>query len=137
MSTEAPMVFARDFAASPDPLGPSETSSPPQTSLSFAVIRLSNLIGTGLVRIDALRRTWPLNETGARLLESVGGAYGAPAPQSLDEVLLKAGAGGQAQLSDAANTGPETRHITLAAMRSGEGALVVLRDDTEERLLQE
>jgi two-component system NtrC family sensor kinase len=127
---EAFMAFAADAG------GIAEQASIQESGYSLSLFRLANLLGTGLVRIDEGRRTWPLNETGARLLEAIGGSYGGQAPLALTDLLLAAAASGIPQPVDTV-AATDTRHVVLAALQHGEVSLVALRDQTEERLLQE
>jgi two-component system NtrC family sensor kinase len=105
------------------------------TPLNADYLRLANLLAVGLVRIDAMSNVRPLNEAGATLLESLGGAYGAQAPQPLREALTAAQAGHVLRDVPLANTA--ARHVSVAVLEAGAGGLIALRDHTDERLLQE
>lgn len=110
---------------------PAEPSTP-----DFELLRLCSLLGVGAVRVDATGVAWPLNESGASLLETLGGAYGLEAPARLRELLEDAKLG--APLRDEAQSqGGESRYVAVALAHAGGSGLVLLRDQTDERLLQE
>jgi two-component system NtrC family sensor kinase len=124
------------MAFAPDTPGASDPGFPQDSTPDFDLLRLSNLLGTGIVRIDAMGAAWPLNETGARLLEMLGGAYGVEAPARLAGLLASARAGGPAE-DELLVQAPDLRHIAAVVGESRAGGLVLLRDHTDERLLQE
>ena len=107
------------------------------TNLSFDLMRLSSLIGVGLIRVDAAHRAWPLNEMGAKLLEALGGGYGSEAPEILSEILGSAVEAGMPQSLEAMTPSPDSRHVTIAVLGRASAGLVALRDQTDERMLQE
>jgi two-component system NtrC family sensor kinase len=102
----------------------------PNSAESVALLRLAYLVGAGLVRVDERGFAWPLNDAGATLLAAIGGSAGDAAPASLRNALAA-----NAPL-ETATPPPESRHITIAPLES-EPRIVALRDQTEERLLQE
>jgi len=124
------MAFAPQ---SPGALG-SET--PPENTPDFELLRLCNLLGIGVVRVDGEGSAWPLNESGGSLLETVGGASGTQAPDPLPE-LLRAAATTGPQIGEAVTRSPESRHIAVTASQAEGFGLVLLRDNTDERLLHE
>ncbi len=107
------------------------------STLSFDLLRLSSLIGVGLIRVDAAGRAWPLNEMGAKLLEALGGGYGSEAPDILSEILGSAVEAGIPQSMETETPPPDSRHVTIAVLGRAAAGLVALRDHTDERLLQE
>jgi two-component system, NtrC family, sensor kinase len=108
----------------------------PDRTPEFDLLRLGNLLGAGVVRVDAQGLTWPLNEAGANLLERLGGAYGGLAPDGIRAAL--ASATGLARLHELLSPGPDSRYIAVAACRNESGGgLVMLRDQTDQRLLHE
>src|SRR5262245_31430266 len=123
------------MALAPDVYGPSPAPSADAASLNLALLSLSNLIGAGVVRIsDGL--TWSLNAAATPLLEAIGGSNGGSVPPAI--VACLAAENGLARVEEAmSTTTPESRHITIATLREPGIDLVVLRDHTEERLLQE
>jgi two-component system NtrC family sensor kinase len=94
-------------------------------------------MGVGLARVDTSGTAWPLNESGASLLEALGSAYGAPAPASVLAALKDAHDCSRPVFIERAVTAAESRYISVAAVARGSAGLVALRDHTEERLLQE
>jgi two-component system NtrC family sensor kinase len=123
------------MALAPDT--PESLGLPGDADLSFALLRLSNLMRTGLVRVDAEGRAWPLNETAANLLDTLGGSYGGPVPASFNDALASIRDVSLPQLNEVLTPPPAPRHITIAALQTEGDRLIALRDDTEERLLQE
>jgi two-component system NtrC family sensor kinase len=125
------------MALAPDK--PTWLHQPPfqDSGLSFDLLRLSGLIGVGLIRVDGSGRAWPLNEAGVTLLESLGGAYGIQAPPILSELLSAAAMAGLAQTRETVTQPPESRHVTVAVLGRASTGLVALRDQTDERMLQE
>ncbi|HEX5368790.1 MAG TPA: response regulator [Dehalococcoidia bacterium] len=123
------MAFAPDTSGSGDPA--SRDPAP-----DFDLLRLSNLLETGIVRIDPFGSAWPLNETGARLLEMLGGSYGVEAPERLRQLLTDARSGLPAK-DELLVQAPDLRHVAAVVGQSRGGGLVLLRDHTDERLLQE
>ncbi len=118
---------------SPDPI----LTSPPQSPVPESeLLRLSGLLGSGVVRVDALGIAWPQNNHGASLLETLGGATGAPLPDVLRDLVQAAGMAGPQQ-DEVITQVPESRHIGIVAGNNGHGGLILLRDQTDERLLQE
>jgi two-component system NtrC family sensor kinase len=99
------------------------------------LLRLSSLLGAGVVRVDAAGIAWPLNESGETLLVTLGGATGAPLPPVLEDLLRAAGAG--PQRDELITQVPESRHIGVVVSAGNDGGLIMLRDQTDERLLQE
>ncbi len=61
----------------------------PENTPDFELLRLCNLLGIGVVRVDSEGNTWPLNEVGGSLLETVGGNAGATAPDPLPELPVQ------------------------------------------------
>ncbi|HEX5140252.1 MAG TPA: hypothetical protein VFX19_04880, partial [Dehalococcoidia bacterium] len=106
------MTLAPDTSGSN---GPYASNTP-----DFDLLRLSNLLGSGVVRIDGQGRAFPLNETGARLLETLGGGLGNEAPPLLREMLITAMANGP-QSDEMLTQTPELRHIALVVTASGDG----------------
>ncbi|MPZ49792.1 MAG: response regulator [Dehalococcoidia bacterium] len=127
----------RSMTLAPQTSGSANSSPGQDAALNFALLRLANLTGAGLVRVDAEGHAWPLNETAANLLEALGGSYGATAPGALSSALATAAETGTPQLNEVLTSPPVSRHITVAALHSDGIGLVALRDHTEERLLQE
>ena len=115
------------------PLGPHPSN--PATP-DFDLLRLSNLLGDGVVRMDAEGRAFPLNESGARLLEVLGGSLGNEAPPVMRDLLLTAKANGP-QRDEMLTQTPDLRHVAIVVTSTGDGGLVMMRDHTDERLLQE
>jgi two-component system NtrC family sensor kinase len=116
------------------------SDSPPsfqEPALSPGLMRLWDLMGTGLVRVDEDGHAWPLNETAVRLLEVLGGAEGVAAPDALLTALASAGDVAGPRLAEVLTPAPAARHISIAAVLSESARLVALREHTEERLLQE
>jgi two-component system NtrC family sensor kinase len=124
------MAFAPQ---TPGDLG-SETT--PASTPDSELLRLCNLLGIGIVRVDGDGNAWPLNEAGGSLLETVGGSPGGAAPDPLPE-LLRSASLGTPQLSETVTHMPESRHIAVTASQTQGSGLVLLRDNTDERLLQE
>jgi two-component system NtrC family sensor kinase len=114
---------------------PGETRPSPLASPDHELLQLSSLLGVGVVRVDADGLAWPLNESGARLLATLGGTAAAPPPQTLRDLLLAAADG--PHRDEIITQVPESRHIGIVASAGGEGGLIMLRDQTDERLLQE
>jgi signal transduction histidine kinase len=129
-SESAPPADAPLFAvADADPI------TEPQ--LNAALLGLSDLLGAGMVRVDAEGRAWPLNLTGSNLLTELGGLEGEPAPDAVTERLAAAIEAGAPQVAETLPPTPEQRHVTVAAAAAGGGGIVALQDHTDERLLQE
>jgi hypothetical protein len=118
---------------SPDPstIYPSES-----TTFDSELLRLSSLLGAGVVRIDAQGMAWPLNESGRSLLALLGGADGSPLPVVIGD-LHRAAAMSGPQQDEVITQVPESRHIGVVVSAGGDGGLVMLKDQTDERLLQE
>ena len=118
---------------SPDPIPsfPAETDS-----TGDDVLRLSSLLGAGVVRIDAQGIAWPLNEAGLPLLRILGGEAGVPIPEVLRD-LHSASATSGPQQDEVITQVPESRHIGVVVSANATGGLIMLRDQTDERLLQE
>ena len=125
------------MALAPETPGSPAAAPASEAALSPALLHLSDLLGTGLVRVDADGLAWPLNEAGAGLLDALGGSKGAPLPALLGEPLAAAAEASAPELNETVTPPPESRHITVAALRTEAGGLIALRDHTEERLLQE
>jgi two-component system NtrC family sensor kinase len=100
------------------------------------LLRLSGLLGAGVVRVDAYGIAWPQNNLGASLLGTLGGVTGAPLPQGLRDLVRAAEYAGPRQ-DEVVTQVPESRHIGIVASNNGRGGLILLRDQTDERLLQE
>jgi signal transduction histidine kinase len=117
---------------SPDPAAtyPDSINAPDRD-----LLQLSSLLGAGVVLVDVDTTAWPLNESGARLLATLGGAAGSPPPMALRN-LLQAAADGPHR-DEVIAQAPESRHIAAAAVGDPSGGLIMLRDQTDERLLQE
>jgi signal transduction histidine kinase len=118
------------------PPGALGTDIPQQDTPDFELLRLCNRLGIGVVRVDASGYAWHLNEFGASLLEIIGGSDGAPAPDPLPELLLAAADNGP-QLGEWLAHAPESRHVAVTASQAAGQGLVLLRDNTDERLLHE
>jgi two-component system NtrC family sensor kinase len=118
---------------SPDPAA---NSTPETISLDSDLLRLSSMLGTGVVRIDAEGAAWPLNESGAQLLTMLGGTAGRPPPASLNDLAQVASEYGLQQ-NEINTQAPESRHLSVVVNRTENGSLIMLRDQTDERLLQE
>ena len=125
------------MALAPETPGSPAAAPASEAALSPALLHLSDLLGTGLVRVDADGLAWPLNEAGAGLLDALGGSKGAPLPALLGEPLAAAAEASAPELKETVTPPPESRHITVAALWTEAGGLIALRDHTEERLLQE
>ena len=108
------------------------TPDKPDTEL----LRLCDLLGIGVVRLDVEGKAAPLNESGASLLSTLGGNAGEAAPDPLPELVRAAETGG-AQLGETLTRSPASRHIAVTASQSNGEGLVLLRDNTDERLLHE
>jgi signal transduction histidine kinase len=127
------MAFAPQLPGSPEPTPPTQVQPPPPEQ---ELLRLCNLLGIGVVRVDAGGRAWSLNDAGGTLLATVGGASGEPAPDPLPELLRAAAIEGP-RLDETVTHLPESRHVAITASHNGNGGLVLLRDNTDERLLHE
>jgi two-component system NtrC family sensor kinase len=114
------------------PPGALSPEVPIQDSADPNWLLLSNQLGIGVVRIDADGTAAPLNSTGETLLVTLGGSAGAPAPDPIPELLRAAELDGP-QLGESLTHAPESRHLAITASQG----LVLLRDNTDERLLQE
>ena len=115
----------------PQPETPAEQASPSQPPVDSALLRLCAQVGLGLVRVDDQSRCWPLSETGASLLQAIGGAPGEPAPPA----ILKALSSGEG--APEPDEAVLSRHVSADAVSIKGGAVVALRDHSDERLLQE
>ncbi|HEY7466512.1 MAG TPA: hypothetical protein VIB47_07445, partial [Dehalococcoidia bacterium] len=82
------MAFAPQLPGDPTPETPADSSP------DLELLRLCNLLGIGVVRVDAEGRAWPQNEAGGSLLQISGGSAGGAAPDPLPELLRAAAAGG-------------------------------------------
>ena len=118
-------------ATEPQPKVPQLVETSPPPAVDSALLRLCAQVGLGLVRVDDESRCWPLSETGATLLQAIGGAPGEAAPPAISKAL-SSGEGA-----------PEpdepilSRHVSADAVLIRGGAVVALRDHSDERLLQE
>jgi two-component system NtrC family sensor kinase len=118
------------------PPGAVSPEIPIQDTPDLELLRLCDLLGIGVVRVDAEGRTAPLNDSGASLLLTLGGSAGAPAPDPLPE-LLRAAVDNGPQVGETLTHSPASRHIALTASQASGLGLVLLRDNTDERLLHE
>jgi two-component system NtrC family sensor kinase len=109
----------------------------PQPGHFEALISLADAFGDGLVEVDERGRALPLNPVAAELLPLLGGAPGEALPAELAALIGDASAAGKAEVRDLAGAGPGARHLRVAAFCSGPVRLLAVRDNTEERLLQE
>ncbi len=107
-------------------------SIPPQEESDSELLRLCDLLGIGVVRVDPGGLAVPINVNGGELLTTLGGNAGAPAPDPLPE-LLRAAATEGPQVGETMTRSPASRHIAVTASNG----LVLLRDNTDERLLHE
>ena len=114
---------------------PGATHLSDRSSGESEFLQLSSLLGAGVLRLDAQGLAWPLNESGARLLLTLGGTAGSPPPQVLRDLLDVAG--DAPHRDEIVTQVPESRHIGVVARAGSDGGLVMLRDQTDERLLQE
>jgi two-component system NtrC family sensor kinase len=128
---ETTMAFAPQ-SHGPFPLPDIPKEATPDSEL----LLLCNLLGIGVVRVDGANRAWPLNEVGGVLLETLNGAPGDQAPDPLPELLRAATLNGP-QKSETLTHIPESRHIAITASQALGIGLVMLRDNTDERLLHE
>jgi two-component system NtrC family sensor kinase len=110
---------------------------PTQDTPDTELLRLCDLLGIGVVRVDADGRAVPLNQSGMALLDTLGGTSGETAPEPLPELLRAALAENAPQLGETLTRSPASRHIAVTASCSGDDGLVLLRDNTDERLLHE
>src|SRR5688572_21233192 len=124
--------FPGPYPNNPTPIEP----APVAPALDFDFLRLSNLLGDGVVRIDGEGRAFPQNEAGARLLELLGGSMGNEAPAIMRDLLQTAKADGP-QRDEMLTQMPDLRHVAIVVTSSDDGGLVMLRDHTDERMLQE
>ena len=107
------------------------------TPLTADYLRLANLLGVGIVRLDARGDAWPMNDCGASLLTALAGTHGGAAPDGLEDALTRARSSGQAAVIESPVATQESRQITIAAVAGGGTGLMALQDKTDERLLQE
>jgi two-component system NtrC family sensor kinase len=119
------------------PPGAVSPEIPTQDQPDTELLRLCDLLGIGVVRVDAEGRAAPANDNGAALLITLGGAAGEPAPDPLPELIRTAGGGNGPQLGETLTHSPASRHIAVTASQAGGQGLVLLRDNTDERLLHE
>ncbi len=124
---------APESLAAPEPPVPQAPASPPSDS---ELLRLSSLLGAGVVRVDEQALAWPQNDQGTALLGTLGGARGIALPEGLRDLFEAAGLSGPQQ-DEAITQVPESRHIGIVVSNNGHGGLIMLRDQTDERLLQE
>jgi two-component system NtrC family sensor kinase len=124
------------MAFAPHTSGDLGTEPPAANTPDLELLRLCNLLGIGVVRVDGEGGAWPLNEVAGSLLQTIGGLPGAPAPDPLPE-LLRSAALGTPQLGETVTHMPESRHIAVTASQAQGHGLVLLRDNTDERLLHE
>ncbi|HEY7270264.1 MAG TPA: histidine kinase dimerization/phospho-acceptor domain-containing protein, partial [Dehalococcoidia bacterium] len=108
---------------------------PPDTSQAF--LALAEAIGDGLASVDDAGTVHALNATGAGLLPLLGGHDGALAPVDVFDALSESRATGRAVVREVAAQAPGARHVRIAALSLDGQRLVALRDNTDERLLQE
>jgi signal transduction histidine kinase len=101
------------------------------------LLRLCDLLGIGVVRVDAEGRAAPLNDNGGVLLRTLGGVAGEPAPDPLPALIRTAAPENGPQLGETLTHSPASRHIAVTASQAGGQGLVLLRDNTDERLLHE
>ena len=127
-------VAVEDERAVPD--AAAITAIDEQGALNAGLLRLSNLMGAGLVRVDGDGLAWPLNESAGGLLEVLGGGEGEPAPTAIVTALDTSTSTGVPHTEEVLTLPPSSRHITIAALQSDRLGLVALREHTEERLLQ-
>jgi two-component system NtrC family sensor kinase len=119
------------------PLTPSDLSTEPTPSEPDSeLLGLCNLLGIGILRVDEGSNAWPLNSVGATLLEMIGGRPGEQAPDPLPELRHAASLGGP-QVGETVTHIPESRHIAVSVGTTDDGGLILLRDNTDERLLHE
>ncbi len=113
---------------------PGAVSAPISTQVKpdSELLHLCDLLGIGVVRVDAEGNADPVNENGAALLITLGGSVTAPAPDPLPELLSAARTDGP-QVGETMTRSPASRHIAVTASHG----LVLLRDNTDERLLHE
>ena len=119
------------------PSGAVSPDIPTQETPDTELLRLCDLLGIGVVRVDAVGIAAPLNQSGASLLVTLGGNDGEPAPEPLPQLLGAATAGNGPQLGETLTRSPASRHIAVTASQSAGQGLVLLRDNTDSRLLQE
>jgi len=125
------------MALAPQTSGSLGQAATGETTLNSALLRLADLLGAGLVRVDGAGNAWPLNEAGTSLLGAMGGGLGRPAPEALREALAEAAQASAPAVKETVTPPPESRHVAIAASQTDAGGLIALRDHTEERLLQE
>jgi two-component system NtrC family sensor kinase len=118
------------------PPGAVSPNLPIQDKPETELLRLCDLLGIGVVRVDADGSCAPLNESGSALLTTLGGATGDAAPDPLPE-LLRAAASEGPQLGETMTRSPGSRHIAVTASQADGQGFVLLRDNTDERLLHE
>ena len=115
---------------------PSVSLSAQAPSIDGELLRLSDLLGAGVVRLDREGVTQPLNESGSALLSMLGGAPGALLPELLRDLMSVARNAGPQQ-DEVITQVPESRHVGVVISANEGGGLLMLRDQTDERLLQE
>src|SRR4051794_21224381 len=103
-------------------------NSTPEVPVDSALLRLAELLGAGLVRLDAERRTWPLNDSAAALIDAIGGGYGEALPECLVEAVDALAEADGPQAREVVIPPPASRHVAVAALRIGETMLLALRD---------
>ena len=128
------MTLAGD-PLSPDAPQPDAGPPPPREAADLA--RVLEPISVGLLRVDAGGRAWPLNELGAAMLASLAGATGEALPASLQTILAAARRADGPEFGEVILQAPELRHVAVSILATGTEAVAVMRDHTEESLLQE
>jgi two-component system NtrC family sensor kinase len=118
------------------PPGALSPETPSSDKPESELLRLCDLLGIGVVRVDANGTSAPLNENGATLLTTLGGTPGEAAPDPLPELLRAAGLEGP-QVGETMTHSPASRHIAVTASQADGLGYVLLRDNTDERLLHE
>ncbi len=118
------------------PPGAFGSEVPQKDSPDRELLRLCNELGIGVVRVDTEGNASPLNDVGISLLEKLGGSQATPAPDPIPE-LLRAAAEHGPEVSETLTHSPESRHIAVTASQTAGLGLVLLRDNTDERLMHE
>jgi signal transduction histidine kinase len=117
------------------PLAPAESASP---SAPSALVSLVGSVGDGVLTVDGSQQVGLLNDEASRLVALFDDYTEAgPAPAEILAALDESAASGEPVSRRVVVQAPESRYLTIAAVATGSGGLVVLRDSTEERLLQE
>ncbi|HEU0075055.1 MAG TPA: ATP-binding protein [Dehalococcoidia bacterium] len=119
------------------PPGTVSPEIPAKDQPDIELLRLCDLLGIGVVRVDVDGAAAPLNDNGAVLLQTLGGAPGEAAPDPLPELIRAAASGNGPQLGETLTRSPASRHIAVTASQAAGQGLVLLRDNTDERLLHE